>query len=285
MFWSGGGGAATFPISPTCQMKASSGVHDLHNAISNPSTESSNSRISRANPSITKRKYIDYDLSQLVDSKGGFLLEDQSEELKRLKSLPIVYEHSLIPSIDHSSQLQNTEKCCDCGGLVLDPELYQHFSVHVCSPCRTSLTDKYTLLTKTEVKQDYLLTDEELRDKDLFRFWERPNPRKSTYAHMKLYLRFQVEAVAFKKWGGGEGLDAEFSKREDEKARKKEKVFLERMKDLRKRTRTSTWKADASGARSISTSSTAHEHEFMTENADGEQQCNICGLVVAIEEF
>lgn len=52
---------------------------------------------------------------------------------------------------------------------------------------------------------DYLLTDEELRDEQRMPHWERPNPRKSTYARMKLYLREQVESFAFAKWNGAEG--------------------------------------------------------------------------------
>lgn len=42
---------------------------------------------------------------------------------------------------------------------------------------------------------------------------------------MMLFLRMQVEEVAWKKWGGEKGLDAEWARREDYKKRKREAKF------------------------------------------------------------
>ena len=55
---------------------------------------------------------------------------------------------------------------------------------------------------------------------------KKPNPHKSTWNDMQLYLRFQVEEYAFgdKKWGSAEALDAEFARRETEKRTRKSDV-------------------------------------------------------------
>ena len=49
------------------------------------------------------------------------------------------------------------------------------------------------------------------------------NPHKSTFANMMLFLRYQVEDFAWKKWGTPEALDAEWQRRVDEKKKKKNK--------------------------------------------------------------
>lgn len=79
--------------------------------------------------------------------------------------------------------------------------------------------------------QDYLLTDDELRDTSLLPHLLKANPHAQTYSNMMLYLRFQVEEVAWKKWGGEEGLDAEWDRREEQKRARKERKFEEGLKE------------------------------------------------------
>jgi DNA-repair protein complementing XP-A cells len=120
------------------------------------------------------------------------------------------------------------------------------FDIRVCKTCKEKIPEKYSLLTKTECKevsircfctsmsannQDYLLTDPELRDEDLLPHLLRPNPHASTYSNMMLFLREQVEKVAWDKWGGEEGLDAEWKRREEFKKRKKEEKFEQGLKE------------------------------------------------------
>lgn len=78
--------------------------------------------------------------------------------------------------------------------------------------------------------QDYLLTESELRDPALLPHLLKPNPHASNYSNMMLYLRIQVEEVAWKKWGGPEGLDEEWEKREDVKRERKVKKFEDGLK-------------------------------------------------------
>ena len=101
-------------------------------------------------------------------------------------------------------------------------------------------------MTKTECKEDYLLTDPELKDEELLPHLLRPNPHASTYSNMMLFLRFQVrstgaritglvscqvEKVAWDKWGGEEGLDKEWERREQFKKRKREAKFEQGLRE------------------------------------------------------
>lgn len=71
---------------------------------------------------------------------------------------------------------------------------------------------------------------------------EKPNPHKSTWNNMMLYLRYQVEEFAFKKWGSPEALDAEFERRTEEKKKKKGENFKKKLRELKNKTRVETWK-------------------------------------------
>ena len=249
---------------------------------------------------LTKRKYIDVDLTTIKDTKAGFLLAPpsssssasasaakESEQRKRVTYLHNQLPHVVnIPPSANDDAANNNPSCCrHCGTMTLDVELYTHYRVLVCTDCRQANPEQYTLLTKTEAKEDYLLTDEELRDAEKMPHWDRPNPRKSTYARMKLYLRCQVEEFAYGKWGGGEGLDREWERRQEEKRNKKERDYRKKMLDLRNRTRTSLWQQNGGGDGAKGTKGTAaaakHQHVFAEEEdmMTGEQveRCRGCG--------
>lgn len=99
----------------------------------------------------------------------------------------------LAPPID----ISQAPKCHECGSLEIDPNLYQNFrQVRVCRRCAKSKPEKYSLLTKTECKEDYLLTEPELQDQNLLPRIEKPNPHG--FSRMQLFLRFQVEQFATK---------------------------------------------------------------------------------------
>ena len=78
--------------------------------------------------------------------------------------------------------------------------------------------------------QDYLLRDSELAVEDGgLRCVERENPNSKSYSKMKLYLRCQVEEVAFRHFGSLEGLEAEHERREIDQRTKKQKRHEKRM--------------------------------------------------------
>jgi DNA-repair protein complementing XP-A cells len=101
---------------------------------------------------------------------------------------------------------------------------------------------------------------------------------------MKLYLRYQVEAFAFEKWGGGEGLDKEWERRETAKSARKDKERLKKVADLRRRTRTSLWTEERQRKNDLGTN--VHEHEFQSFGvSSSKKKCSICRLVIEEEEI
>ncbi|KAG0267147.1 hypothetical protein BG011_008438 [Mortierella polycephala] len=239
-------------------------------------------------------KFYDYDLSKMKDTRAGFIQElDESDAVgggspaaedennRKRKWQPTIAQPD--PSIFLGAE--GNYECQDCTSVDIDFQLLRHFHVPVCIGCRDVQPEKYSLLTKTECRQDYLLTDPELRDTELFPFWERPNPKKTTWNNMMLYMRYQVEEFAFKKWGGPEGLDREFERRERDKEARKELKFKKELRDLRNKTRTSVWQD-----KRLQQRAKVHKHHFGTALVDPEsgtsvQTCVECGIQVECEEF
>jgi DNA-repair protein complementing XP-A cells len=215
-------------------------------------------------------KYVDYDFSKMTDTKGGFLSaqddpwnramqhakpgEEKPEhmtlaEWERLRLLKSLREQKAGPFEPGISVLKDKTKlvCYECQSMEIDWKWEEIFGCRVCNSCKEKKPEKYSLLTKTEAREDYLLTDPELKDPELLPHLERPNPHKATWNNMMLYLRFQIEEYAFsaKKWGSPEALDAEFEKRIAEQKNRKEKKFKEKLKELKKRTRTEAYRRQA----------------------------------------
>lgn len=254
-----------------------------------PSTEnkSNGDQHRKANrPSAFSKKfdnYIEFDFSKMQDTKGGFLTEESTmtpEEIaaKRQRELEDRKRELKLGESPVMAGGADALKCFECGTENLDFKLYNVFKCRVCKICARSKPEKYSLLTKTECKEDYLLTDPELRDTELLPHWDRPNPYKSTFTNMMLYLRYQAEEVAYKKWGGPEQLDAEYQRRVEAKKKKKDKRFVEKLQMLRKRTK-------VSGAYANDTKNLHHVHEWsaglaVTNAPTGtvRRRCATCGM-------
>jgi len=190
-------------------------------------------------------------------------------------------------------------KCRECSSLEIDWKWQDIFGIGVCNICKDKIPDKYSLLTKTEARDDYLLTDPELKDEDLLPHLERPNPHKQSFHAMQLFLRLQVEAYAFSaaKWGSSEALDEEYEKRRVVTKARKEKKFKNKLQDLKKRTRVEAYKraqlnggADAQFGQKIKGRYDRHEHEWgrgVADPATGmvKKMCAECGMEVEELEF
>lgn len=239
-------------------------------------------------PSINKKDYIEYDFSTMKDTHGGFIsnedtslnlatsgegtsLEEWKEKQKR--------EHvvrELAPPMD----IANAPKCYECGSLEVDPNLYTNFNnVRVCRKCEKEKPEKYSLLTKTECREDYLLTDPELKDTSLLPRIEKPNPHG--FSRMQLFLRFQVEEFAWKKWGSSEGLDAEWERRETMRLKRREKRYDQLLREMRKKTRAEEYTRKLRNGESIGE---RHVHDWSAPLAvPGEsrlvkKRCIDCGV-------
>ncbi|GAA6061426.1 hypothetical protein JCM10212_002007 [Sporobolomyces blumeae] len=236
--------------------------------------------------------YVEYDLSTLKNSRGGFLLEGEEDDPKKQRERRMQQElkekrlenarvQGQLRGMAMSIDPKQNPRCVHCGTTDLDEQLLNVFGVRVCTPCKKELPDKYSLLTKTECKEDYLLTEPELKDTELMPHLLRPNPHRPTYSNMMLFLRCQVEAYAFsdKKWGSEEALDAEFERRERDKRDKKSKKFEKKLVELRKKTKTNVWHKRVEEA---------HVHEFVDATKDDGshvQRCETCGVEVEVESF
>ncbi|CAO1634556.1 unnamed protein product [Sympodiomycopsis kandeliae] len=241
--------------------------------------------------------YIEFDLSKLHNSKGGFLLEDDggNGELAGVKTIEEIRRERererqmMRENMEPGIVLDDREMVCqDCGSKELNDQFRKIFGIKVCRVCERKYPDKYSLLTKTEVKEDYLLTDAELRDEELLPHLLKANPHKSTYSNMMLFVRSQVEKYAFSeaKWGSEEGLDAEFQRRQDEKSRKRGKKFHDGLKELRKRTRDSVWQK-RKDAEHIHTFVPAEQGEdgYSIQSGVQKQVCQDCGHTIEVEVF
>ncbi|KAG8930194.1 hypothetical protein FRC01_003163 [Tulasnella sp. 417] len=200
-------------------------------------------------------RYLDYDLSKMVDSRGGFLVDDKAGVDER--------ERNRLLARERERMKQN-----------LDP---------LCNKCKDEFPEKYSLLTKTECKEDYLLTDPELRDQELLPHLLKANPHHATWNNMMLFLRYQVEDFAWKKWGSPEALDVEYERRANEKRKKKSKKFEDGLKELRRKTREGVWQKRKDEE---------HIHDFgEVERDEGEgdgvgvQRCRDCGFEIEVEVF
>ncbi|KAI6134063.1 hypothetical protein EV401DRAFT_2053198 [Pisolithus croceorrhizus] len=226
--------------------------------------------------------YFEYDLSKMVNSKGGFLVEDgkEADEDMRAKERQRERERAM-QNVEPPIYLDPAfnAKCRDCQTIDIDYTFRKVFGCLVCNTCKEKYPEKYSLLTKTECKEDYLLTDAELRDRELLPHLLKANPHKSTFANMMLFLRLQVEDFAWKKWGSPEALDAEWERRVEEKKKKKSKKFEESLRDLRRRTREGIWQRRKNQE---------HQHVFgtaqRTEDGHDRQTCHECGFTVRTDQ-
>jgi DNA-repair protein complementing XP-A cells len=258
-------------------------------------------------------KYIDYDFSKMTDTKGGFMTAEDDphnkalhtqekdnkptgmtqkewEKQQLMRSLRSQKAGPFEPGIS-AIQDETDRVCRECGAREVDWKWLDIFSIAVCQACKDKLPEKYSLLTKTEVKADYLLTEPELKDESLLPHLERPNPHKATWHNMFLYLRCQVEDYAFsdQRWGSADALDAEFEKRQADTKRRKETKFKNKLAELKKRTRYEAHKRSRqnqqTGKFGDDMGDGRHVHEFgrAVDNAETGvpvKTCITCGLEV-----
>ncbi|KAI9814058.1 MAG: hypothetical protein M1827_003522 [Pycnora praestabilis] len=265
-------------------------------------------------PAKSFTKFVEYDFSKMTDTKGGFLTAEDDPHNKALHApgsgeekpahmtLKEWERHQLLRKLREQragpfepglSVLKKEEgiKCRECESLEVDWKWEDVFGCAVCERCKERLPEKYSLLTKTEAKEDYLLTDPELKDEELLPHLERPNPHKASFHNMMLYVRYQVEEYALgpKKWGSSDALDAEFTKRETEKKKRKEDKFKLKLHELKKRTRVEAYRRNRKGGGGAEFGDDLgggkHKHEWGRSVEDeetgmGVKTCIECGMEV-----
>lgn len=204
-------------------------------------------------PSLRRKDYIEYDFSTMKDTRGGFMETEAGAEGEAAeKKARVIYEDA--PPMD----VVNAPRCLECDLMEVDQQIMQHFHVQVCRKCARQMPEKYALLTKTECREDYLLTDPELRDVGLLPRMEKPNPHG--FLRMQLFLRLQVEAFAWTKWGSSNGLDEEWERREQMRVKRRDKRYLDLLREMRKKTRAEEYTRKLRDGHSIGE---RHQHEWL----------------------
>lgn len=234
---------------------------------------------------IHKKDYIEYDFSTMKDSRGGFLDEKDNFGLKGQEEEPQTLQdwkekqkqEHLVKDLAPPLDLENAPRCFECNSLEIDPNMFTNFKVRVCRRCIKEKQDKYSLLTKTECREDYLLTEPELKDTSILHRIEKPNPHG--FSRMQLFLRFQVEEFAWKKWGSAEGLDQEWEKREKARLDRRDKRYQDKMKEMRKKTRAEEYTRKLRDGKSLGE---RHVHDWAAPVAIGDKmvkrRCVDCGI-------
>lgn len=124
------------------------------------------------------KKYVDHDFSKMTDTKGGFMSVEDDPYNKVLNApeadggkpahmtLKEWERHQLLKSLRQRkagpfepAPSKDGVQCRECGAQEVDWQWEEVFHCAVCSRCKEKFPEKYSLLTKTEAKDDYLLTD------------------------------------------------------------------------------------------------------------------------------
>lgn len=139
---------------------------------------------------------MDYNFSAMTDTKGGFLSteddpwnksmsaggpsgsgpggggpEDEQkpkhmtaaewERLQLLRKLQRQKAGPFEPGMSAIADKEARKTCRECGSLEIDFVWEEVFKCSVCGACKEKFPEKYSLLTKTECREDYLITDGE----------------------------------------------------------------------------------------------------------------------------
>lgn len=148
--------------------------------------DATNCPLDTIKPARSFAKYVDYDFSKMTDTKGGFLTEEDDpfnrqlhvrdgkgeqkpanmtqKEWEKQQLLAALRQNRTGPFEPGLSVLDDKAKqkaCRECGNLEIDWKWEETLRCCVCNGCKEKYPEKYSLLTKTEAKEDYLLTDRE----------------------------------------------------------------------------------------------------------------------------
>lgn len=168
------------------------------------------------------------------------------------------------------------ENVCErCASPAFDEKIAKTFGVYVCDVCIKSYPQDYSLITKTAAMKEFLLTAEELDDRDRLPHMERPNPHKSSWHNMQLFLKKQVCSFAIEKHGSLDALEQNKDEWVKCKMKRKEKRYADKMTELRKKTRADSWKSSMTG-------SVRHVHKFREDELG--RECTECGFKVKYEK-
>lgn len=228
-------------------------------------------------------KYNELNLTNNHDTGGGFFLDSDTKDKQQLPLVPSSSTDSDKPVI----LLDTRENECDeCNDNFSNSFLLSNYGETICDNCK-DLKITHKLITRTEAKNEYLLSDVDLDKREPpLKFILKKNPREYARSYMKLYLKLQVEERALEVWESEEKLEEERQKRVGKREDRKRKQFSKQMKDLRMSARSSYYEKRLNRG---------HEHEYGPEkpfddpeDPGGEyyiQTCKTCGIDTKFEKM
>lgn len=172
------------PMSKTSGVKRSFNTMTSSDGPATVRDAANNRPLESIKPARAFSKYVEYEFSKMTDTKGGFLTQEDDphnkalhvsdgkeeekpanmtqKEWERKKLIDNLRRNRTGPFEPGLSVLDNEaskKKCRECGTLEIDWKWEEAFKCCVCSACKEKFPEKYSMLTKTEAKEDYLLTD------------------------------------------------------------------------------------------------------------------------------
>lgn len=155
-----------------------------------PSNRDGTKQDGEIRPARKFTKFVDYNFSAMTDTKGGFLSAEDDpynkafatdaagskpageekpkhmtqkewERLQLLRKLRRQKAGPFEPGLSVLADEKERKKCRECGSLEIDFVWDEVFGCRVCNTCKDKYPEKYSLLTKTECRADYLLTERE----------------------------------------------------------------------------------------------------------------------------
>lgn len=231
-------------------------------------------------------KYNELNVHISQDHGGGFFVDRQELDQKILATSATTSKFTQLPIKPDTKE----NVCDECEDNFSNSFLLTNFGEKICDICK-DLKQKHQLITRTEAKQEYLLTDVDLDKREPpLKCLLKKNPREYARGHMRLYLRFQVEERALEVWGTEEQLEEERENRQAKREGRKRKQFDKQIKELRMQARSSLYQKRLH--------SQSHEHDFGPEqsienpndsdDSDSDyyqQTCKTCGFKKVFEKL
>ncbi|KAF2365028.1 XPA protein [Trinorchestia longiramus] len=216
------------------------------------------------------KKVLRINDTKLIDTGGGFFIEEEDD-------FSNVSEAEVIAALRKAEEpapllLEDRPRCGDCGNSFDSSYLLKFFDHPTCDDCRDSET-RHALVTKTDARTEYLLTDVDLDKREPpLRFIVRKNPHNERWGEMKLYLKLQIEKRCLEVWGSEEALEEAMAKKAAQRELAKQKKFKKKMQELRMNVRSSLY----------TRASKSHEHEYgpeeyIEEDDEYSKTCATCG--------
>lgn len=191
-----------------------------------------------------------------TESEGSFFNEKKESKTE--------IKNKIVDEFFVDESLNNDTVCKFCSKCPIDQELKNIFGLNVCRSCKKNIK----FITKTTCKENYLLSDYDLKE---FKHLTRPNPHKGTWSNMNLYLEDEIINCAKTKYENLENIEKIKEKREIDLMERKKKKLRKNIRDYKRKT--------ILIKKNIKPK---HEHQFVIEN--GIKKCK-CGLEFEEEDI